>query len=196
MALQWLHMSLWRVRSLITQLFVKSLVHASDKENSKDPHLWSFVRGIHQWLVDSPHEGGQIFRKCFHIMISLCHITYCSLWQWHFEGILPKGPYLPCVSMAGRALLAGYPQLMGVRWVCSVHHLLTHHSPDSKVHGAHLGLTGTRWAPCWPHELCYLGHSPDAIWSMRYNITMENGGLWTNCFNLTSWKCLFAGIVL
>ena len=24
------------------------------------------------------------------------------------EGILPKGPYLPCVSMAGRALLAGY----------------------------------------------------------------------------------------
>ena len=25
------------------------------------------------------------------------------------DGILPKGPYLPCVSMAGRALLAGYP---------------------------------------------------------------------------------------
>ena len=24
------------------------------------------------------------------------------------EGILPKGPYLPCLSMAGRALLAGY----------------------------------------------------------------------------------------
>ena len=28
--------------------------------------------------------------------------------HWYFEGILPKGPYLPCVSMAGRALLAGY----------------------------------------------------------------------------------------
>ena len=26
----------------------------------------------------------------------------------YIEGILPKGPYLPCVSMAGRALLAGY----------------------------------------------------------------------------------------
>ena len=26
----------------------------------------------------------------------------------HIEGILSKGPYLPCVSMAGRALLAGY----------------------------------------------------------------------------------------
>ena len=33
--------------------------------------------------------------------------------------------------------------------------------PDSRVHGAnmgaHLGPTGPRWAPCWPHELCYLG---------------------------------------
>ena len=25
-------------------------------------------------------------------------------------------------------------------------------------HGAHLGPTGPRWAPCWPQELCYLGH--------------------------------------
>ena len=23
-------------------------------------------------------------------------------------------------------------------------------------HGAHLGPTGPRWTPCWPHELCYL----------------------------------------
>ena len=24
-------------------------------------------------------------------------------------------------------------------------------------HGAHLGTTGPRWAPCWPHEPCSLG---------------------------------------
>ena len=30
---------------------------------------------------------------------------------------------------------------------------------DSKVHGAHLGPAGPRWARCWPHELCYLGNS-------------------------------------
>ena len=24
-------------------------------------------------------------------------------------------------------------------------------------HGAHLGPTGPRWAPCWPHEHCLLG---------------------------------------
>ena len=28
----------------------------------------------------------------------------------HIKGILPKGPYQPCLSMPGRALLAGYPR--------------------------------------------------------------------------------------
>ena len=32
----------------------------------------------------------------------------------HIEGILPKGPYLPCLRMAGRALLAGYHRYVGV----------------------------------------------------------------------------------
>ena len=36
---------------------------------------------------------------------------------------------------------------------------LSQTSPDSKVDGAHLGLTGPRWAPCLPQELCYLGHT-------------------------------------
>ena len=31
-----------------------------------------------------------------------------SSWLPYIEGFLPKGPYLPCVSMAGRALFAGY----------------------------------------------------------------------------------------
>ena len=34
-------------------------------------------------------------------------------------------------------------------------------NPDSEVHGnkhgAQLGPTGPRWAPCWPRERCYLG---------------------------------------
>ena len=44
------------------------------------------------------------------IMIDMLALT--SFIQ--FEGILPKGPYLPCVSMAGRALLAGYPRIIHV----------------------------------------------------------------------------------
>ena len=42
---------------------------------------------------------GQWWAKFFHIMTSSC---------LQIEGILPKEPYLPCISMAGRALLAGY----------------------------------------------------------------------------------------
>ena len=37
------------------------------------------------------------------------HTEWLGTWE-HMEGILPKGPYLPCVSMADRALLAGYHQ--------------------------------------------------------------------------------------
>ena len=33
----------------------------------------------------------------------------------HIEDILPKGPYLPCLHMADRALLAGYPRFMHQR---------------------------------------------------------------------------------
>ena len=29
--------------------------------------------------------------------------------------------------------------------------------PDGHVHGANMGPIWGRWAPCWPHELCYLG---------------------------------------
>ena len=37
---------------------------------------------------------------------------------------------------------------------------LREYNPNSKVHGAHMGPSGadrTQVAPCWPHELCYLG---------------------------------------
>ena len=38
------------------------------------------------------------------------HVIFERIMYWYWEyikGILPKRPYLPCVSMAGRALLAG-----------------------------------------------------------------------------------------
>ena len=33
-----------------------------------------------------------------------------AIWHIYIEGILPKGPYPPCLRMANRALLAGYPR--------------------------------------------------------------------------------------
>ena len=32
---------------------------------------------------------------------------------------------------------------------------------------AHLGPTGPRWAPCWPHEFCYLGYYSVALDMMQ-----------------------------
>ena len=56
---------------------------------------------------------------------------------------------------------------------------------DSKVqgskHGAHLGPIGPRWAPCWPHETCYLGYS---LWACGTIYTPRNhatiGSVWLN----------------
>ena len=38
--------------------------------------------------------------------------------------------------------------------------------PDGK--GAHLGLTGPRWASCWPHDLCYLGSN-----TMQFSVCLR-----------------------
>ena len=48
--------------------------------------------------------------------VHICSKRLISLMPRHgkyFEDIMPKGPYPPCVNMAGRALLAGYH-----RFVC------------------------------------------------------------------------------
>ena len=44
----------------------------------------------------------------------------------------------------------------------NTHHLLLYVFTylDSKVRRAHLWPTGPKRAPCWPHELCYLGMHP------------------------------------
>ena len=36
---------------------------------------------------------------------------------------------------------------------------------------AHMGPTGSRWAPSWPHELCYLGHicNTRSRWAKPYS---------------------------
>ena len=63
--------------------------------------------------------------------ISILLVSLRSIYRWRMllpvntweyqhseiEGILPKGPYLPCISMASRALLAGYHRNV----ICHVH---------------------------------------------------------------------------
>ena len=42
----------------------------ADKKTHKSSASLAFVRGIHWWLMDSPHKG-KLCRKCFHLMTSL-----------------------------------------------------------------------------------------------------------------------------
>ena len=48
------------------------------------------------------------------ILFRLQYAMFATVYFWraYIEPILPKGPYLPCVSIAGRALLAGYPRYL------------------------------------------------------------------------------------
>ena len=43
------------------------------------------------------------------------------------KGILPNGPYLPCVSMVGRAILAGYHRYMTLTFVFPIKSILNFH---------------------------------------------------------------------
>ena len=80
------------------------------------------------WCKGSVVREGKLLQltliMCFLVSIRKSHqnrhahdshwrgLLWFSMSHFYLEGILPKGPYLPCVSMAGRALLAGYPWSM------------------------------------------------------------------------------------
>ena len=64
MALLWRHMGV-----MASEITGNSTVSSTDgysnsKENTKDPHYWPFVRGIHRWQGDSPHKVS-VLRKAF-----------------------------------------------------------------------------------------------------------------------------------
>ena len=82
--------------SIISPNFYCATIHLSHMVNMMSADELVLTKPIHQWLwywfgspgISRPqHQNG-----------------------WHIEGILPKGPYLPCVSMVGRAILARYPR--------------------------------------------------------------------------------------
>ena len=50
----------------------------SDQRKHQSSALLAFVRGIHQWLVNSPHKG-PVTRKIFHLMTSSWNLG--ALWE-------------------------------------------------------------------------------------------------------------------
>ena len=86
--------------------------------------------------------------------------------------------------------------------------MFTKHVPGPWV-GAHLGPTGPRWDPCWPHELCYLGLAEQQLkntnipWYFHWFIERYQGrpkqpSFWWQhyqmCF-LSEWKWLYISVM-
>ena len=72
--------------SQITSLtIVYSTVYSGAYQRKHQSSTWlAFVRGIHRWLVNSPHEG-PVMQKCFHLMTSSCHR------KWWWRSFTPNG---------------------------------------------------------------------------------------------------------
>ena len=81
---------------------------------------------------------------------------------------------------------------------CSVCSLATQIASFMGQNGTHPGPTGPRWAPCWPHELCYLGkflsyshHSTYMkITKISYAVQIFDRQLLTFCFRING-ACLW-----
>ena len=97
----------------------------------------------------------------FHLESSCCWVPETSIvsscrmsWNEHH-----CNPAINVVSLPVKyqILTINHYYLLHIPWQQS--------SPHSKVHGANMGPTGPRWAPCWPHEACYLS----LHWSLSWN---------------------------
>ena len=64
-------------------------------------YIWTFL-GLHNI------HGMFVIIKL--TMLPFQHWITAALWKQYIDGILSKGPYPPCLRLAGRALLAGYPR--------------------------------------------------------------------------------------
>ena len=76
---------------------------------------------------------------------------------WQIKGILPKGPYPPCLRMADRALLAEYPRnevfqcmhhwvtMSYVSWLCSSK------MPNDHTHAEYFSVINYRTSSCSQH---------------------------------------------
>ena len=90
-------------------------------------HRYIVPRWRHDCLDIFFKNGGSATRWCF------CKWQMSLLTQItpYYDGILPKGPYLPCVSMAGRALLAGYHRIYDS--MLSTHNSNSYHCDSALV---------------------------------------------------------------
>ena len=85
--------------------------------------------------------------------------------MWNGVHVVQAPPWLDSFTVSCTALMAGWSLRKSGNSHEHVHpqciptypQFSTSEDPDSKVYGTDMGPTGPRWAPCLPHEPCYMG---------------------------------------
>ena len=87
--LQWRHNERGGVSNYrCLDCFIQPFVQAQIKENIKAPRHWSFVRGIDQWPVETPHKGPVMWKMFpFDDVIVYCRITI--IWATEINSFWP-----------------------------------------------------------------------------------------------------------
>ena len=88
----------------------------------KNQHTKQFITVSPVWLIWHQGNEWKVANLCIEYTQTTRLKWFPSGWTYGGGGgILPKGPYLPCISMAGRALLAGYPQITVLIYWLNIH---------------------------------------------------------------------------
>ena len=98
----------WRCQGRASTAMVLTQVFRNILVSSTDGYSWRLSR-----CGPKPQDADPLIVCIWHMQ---CQKVFCdfvgSSEYFEIEGILPKGPYLPCVSIAGRTFLAAYNRNM------------------------------------------------------------------------------------
>ena len=155
--------TIWASRRLLppaTRIFCSTVCSGQHRRKIRiTGPLWG------KWPRDSVHKG-PVMRKAF-ALYDVIMFTFWNLFFlpaprcWRHAADLPDGGYL---EWLWRPILPPWwsSGWRLSRWQPSYHPVdrerrVPWYQGSWGQHGAYLGPTGPRWAPCWPHERCYQG---------------------------------------
>ena len=151
-------------------IFVVSLRRLLNKQSyyrwSETIPVWRHCNTLHSIIPPTYKSPGN--HRRFHCGWTIMHaLRYCKYHITHTAGYC-RWEHMTRVE-AIRRRVRKLTDLYRIRTIHSLAHCKSEcccidliHIPWSQgswgPHGAHLGPTGPRWAPCWPHDPCYLGY--------------------------------------
>ena len=115
-SLQWRHNERDCISNHQPHYFCPTVYSGAGLRKHQSSASLAFVRGIHRWPVNPPHEG-PVLRKIFHLMTSLCFITLRRLSSYTEIGLIrwysPVFPSTCCLLGPSVRLLGGSKQHLG-----------------------------------------------------------------------------------